>query len=300
MSRRGWLRSVAVCVVSAVVIATAEPCRAEKTVGGPRVLIRRPWRAPRPFCVGARHGWRLRRSARPASSEAAVQAAYPPERPEHAPRFAGSAAQERIREALAKPVRVDFHETPLDFAVAFLEDSCAIPVVLDAKALEELEIGRDSDVSLRVSNTPLGSVLRLMLRPLELTYTIYGDAVLITTPEKAAEHFIVGIYPVEDLVLCRDEQGNLWDDYDTLIDTVTSTVLPDSWDQVGGWATISGATLGTARVLVISQTPQAHDEIRDLFRHVRQIGATSNGEQLPQRNRPVPAGTWSDGPPGLY
>jgi len=296
MSRRGWLRCVALCAVSQVVLTFAEPCLAGKAVGGPRGILRRQWRATAPFLGTARHGRCLRRSGPPASPEASGEAVYPPERPEHAPRFAGSQGEERIRRALTKPVSVDFHETPLDFAAAFLQDSCAIPVVIDSKGLKEIGIGPDARVSLRASRTSLRSALPVILRPLDLTYTICGDALLITTPERAELHLTVGTYPVEDLVLCRDEFGNLWDDYDTLIRTVTSTVVPESWTDVGGPATISGATLGAARVLVISQTPQAHDEIRDLFRHVRHIDATSSGEHPPQRNRLVP--TWGGGRPG--
>jgi len=289
MCRVSSLRSVALCALSLLLVITfAEPCLAGKTVGGPRGMLCRQWRATAPFLGNARHGRCLRRSAPPASPEAAAEAAYPPERPEHAPRFAGSPAQERIRQALAKPVSVDFHETPLDFAAAFLQDSCAIPVVIDSKGLKEIGIGPDARVSLRASRTSLRSALPVILRPLDLTYTICGDALLITTPERAERHLTVGTYPVEDLVLCRDENDNLWEDYDTLIETVTSTVVPESWTDVGGPATISGATLCAARVLVISQTTEAHDEIRDLFRHIRQIGSTSSGDQPPRRNRPAP------------
>lgn len=283
MSRQGWLRCVAVCAASLVVTTSVEPCLAGRTVGGPRRVLCRQYRATTPRLRNPRHGRSLCEV-----SGAPDEAAFPPERPEHAPRFAGSQAQERIRQTLKKPVSVDFQETPLDFAVAFLEDSCAIPVVIDSKGLKEIGIGPDARVSLRVSRTSLRSALRLILRPLDLGYTICGDALLITTPERAELHLTVGTYPVEDLVSCRDEFGNLWEDYDTLIRTVTSTVVPESWTDVGGPATISGATLGSAKVLVISQTTEAHDEIRDLFRHIRQIGSTSSGDQPPRRNRPAP------------
>jgi hypothetical protein len=237
------------------------------------------------------------RPAPRASSEAADQAAFPPERPEHAPRFVGSETEERIRRALNKPVSVDFHETPLDFAVAFLEDSCAIPVVIDSKGLKEIGITPDARVSLRAFRTSVRSALRLILQQLDLTYTICGDALLITTPERAERRFAVGIYPVGDLVLCRDENDSFWEDYDTLIQVVTSTVFSQSWEDVGGPASISGATLGAAKVLVISQTTEAHEEIRDLLRHLRHVGATSGGEQPPKRNRPAPP--FGESRPGL-
>lgn len=56
-------------------------------------------------------------------------------------------------------------------------------------------------------------------------------------------------------------------DYDTLIDAITSTVLPQYWSDVGGNGSIKAVPV--ANSLVISQTRGAHDEVLDLIRSLR-------------------------------
>ena len=88
---------------------------------------------------------------------------------------------------------------------------------------------------------------------------------MITTPEEAESRLTTKVLDVSDLVVCRDKDDELWDDYDTLIDVITSTIMPTTWDQVGGPGSITGASLGTAKVLIVSQTQDVHEEIATLL-----------------------------------
>ncbi len=66
-------------------------------------------------------------------------------------------------------------------------------------------------------------------------------------------------YPVGDL---SDKQ-----DYDALVNAITSTVKPTSWDEVGGAGSL--VVVKASKSLVISQTHEAQVEIVQLLRSLR-------------------------------
>jgi len=58
-------------------------------------------------------------------------------------------------------------------------------------------------------------------------------------------------------------------DFDTLIDLITSTIAPTSWDTVGGPGSIEG--FPTNLSLVVSQTQDVHEQIADLLDQLRRL-----------------------------
>ncbi len=58
-------------------------------------------------------------------------------------------------------------------------------------------------------------------------------------------------------------------DFDSLIDLITSTVKPTTWDDVGGPGSI--APFETNLSLVVSQTQEVHEEIADLLEQLRRL-----------------------------
>ena len=131
-----------------------------------------------------------------------------------------------------------------------------------------------------------------MLREHGLTWLIKDDVLLITTPDKADVEVTTKVLDVSDLVVCRDEHDKLWDDYDTLIDAITSTICPTSWEDVGGPGSVRGASFGGAKVLVVSQTRQAHEEIAEMLAAIREIAKKNPNAAPPRRDRkPAPKPT---------
>lgn len=63
--------------------------------------------------------------------------------------------------------------------------------------------------------------------------------------------------------------GGVQPDFDSLIDLITATVDPTTWDEVGGPGTVMG--FETNLSLVISQTQEVHDEIVDLLEQLRRL-----------------------------
>ncbi len=58
-------------------------------------------------------------------------------------------------------------------------------------------------------------------------------------------------------------------DFGPIIDLITTTISPDSWDDVGGPGSISG--FDTNLSLVVSQTQEVHEQIADLLEQLRRL-----------------------------
>lgn len=58
-------------------------------------------------------------------------------------------------------------------------------------------------------------------------------------------------------------------DFDTLMELITSTIAPDSWDEVGGAGAIEPFPVNLS--LVISQTQEVHEQIADLLDQLRRL-----------------------------
>jgi general secretion pathway protein D len=58
-------------------------------------------------------------------------------------------------------------------------------------------------------------------------------------------------------------------DFDTLIDLITSTIAPTTWDEVGGSGSVEG--FDTNLSLVVSQTQDVHEQIADLLDQLRRL-----------------------------
>ncbi len=112
-----------------------------------------------------------------------------------------SPAEAKIRRELKTPTKVEFVETPLDEAIDYLQDMHGIAIQLDRKALEEAGMFDDTPVSLDVENVSLRTALRLLLRPLDLTYVVQDEVLMITTVEVASQEIITVVYPLGDLAL---------------------------------------------------------------------------------------------------
>jgi hypothetical protein len=120
----------------------------------------------------------------------------------------------------------------------------------------------------------LRSALKLALEPLELTWTIRNEVLMVTTNEAADRHLVTCVYNVQGLVDETDPQS-----MDALINAIRSCVAPDSWTgSAGKHADIRPLKPG---LLVISQTPAIHEEVNGLLAKIRKVR-----EQVPVKARP--------------
>lgn len=193
----------------------------------------------------------------------------------------------RLQHRIESPI--DLPEgTPLEELVDYLRETYKLPLQLDLPALEDLGIGYDEPISVKMlPGTTVHALLGVVLKPLELTYLIYDGLVTITTLEAASspEYLLVAIYPVADLL----QDG----DYRALLDTITSTVQPGSWACNGGCEACESRPFPQRGVLLISQTSAAHKQLAKLLDALRSVPVDPNArayEPQPKRVQAVGSG----------
>lgn len=207
--------------------------------------------------------------------------------------------------ALDTPVDIDFKEKPFDECLAELADKAKINIVIDRTKLEEEGVALDQPITLKLRETRLGSVLNLLLRPVQLTFVNEDDVLKITTAQSAADTLITRTYPIGDL--CpelkeekepADKKAASFDNrsphirfayfqgfgggglarqpdrndrkitrFSNLMDAITRTIEPDSWDELSGPGSI--VAVAATNCVVIRQTQAVHRQILQLLRDLR-------------------------------
>jgi hypothetical protein len=99
------------------------------------------------------------------------------------------------------------------------------------------------------------------LEQFDLTFVVQDEVLKITSMEKADEILTSKVYSVGDLL----DRGPRRSFTDNLINTITDTIQPDTWEDNGGPGSISRV----ASTLVIAQKYDVHKELQELFAMLR-------------------------------
>lgn len=155
----------------------------------------------------------------------------PPAKPQATapkPRPAGALAvgEQAVLKALEGPAALDCTEAALADVLDDLRYKHLVAIHLDKKALEDVGIGLDTPITFSISGVPLRSALGLMLKELNLTWTIKSGVLLITTEEEAESILVTKTYDVGDLLAVAVDRpyrgkglptgsvgGSLWPEY---------------------------------------------------------------------------------------
>jgi hypothetical protein len=160
--------------------------------------------------------------------------------------------ERRIQAALDDETSHIFVETPLSEALASISELHNIPIVSDRRALEEIGLTPETRVSLSLNNVSLRSFLRLMLRELDLTYLIKDEVLQITTAQAAEQNLILKMYVLPENLAAKS---------DSVIKVLTHSVVPDSWEGIGG----PSSAMAIDHVLVISTTGDVQDRVKEFL-----------------------------------
>ncbi len=102
-------------------------------------------------------------------------------------------------------VSMNMDKQPLSEAITFLQNYTGLNIVLDPKSLSDEGLTSASPVSLVVNQIQLKTALKLLLRPLGLTYKVEDDVILITSPGANQKETFPQTYYVGDLVIPPDK-----------------------------------------------------------------------------------------------
>jgi hypothetical protein len=179
-----------------------------------------------------------------------------------------SEAFAHIERALAAPLHstgLEFTEQPLKDVINQLQEEYGIPIQIDTAELETAAIGTDSPITVSLHNISLKSALRLMLKPLQLTYIFQDEVLMITTQEAGSKHLSTCVYNVQGVIDESDPKS-----MQSLIDAIEYCVARDTWSDVNekGIADIMPIKPG---LLVISQTPAVQEKVRSLLMKARKV-----------------------------
>jgi hypothetical protein len=175
----------------------------------------------------------------------------------------------RIEKALDEPTELDCQEQPLTDLIDFFKSKHHIEIQLDQKALEEAGVATDTPFTRHLRDLSLRSALKLLLREADLTFIVRDEMLLITTTAQAEAIMTLRVYPVADLINHDNLEVLDLHPVEGLIDTITGTVAANTWSEVGGAGSIK--YLASANSLVISQTYDVQEEIREMLAALRKV-----------------------------
>ena len=139
---------------------------------------------------------------------------------------------------------------------------------IDREALEEESLEPDAtNITILTKEISYRAGLSQVLSPQGLVAIVDRSVLTITTSTVAEETLVTRMYTVADLI--RSSLGPHFSELKQLEECISSTVVPDSWDDVGGPGTIAhykGA-------LTISNTLEAHRDIAGLLNALRKFPA---------------------------
>jgi hypothetical protein len=178
-----------------------------------------------------------------------------------------SSETERVETALARPITLKEVDVALHVLTKTIADQAGIHVTL-SKKIEDAGVQRDQKVTAVSRGLSLESLLNKVLADLNLTLMVKNESLIITTVEDAQspENMVTRVYPVRDLVSLR---GRL--NFDPLVKLISSTVEPDSWQDVGGPGAIYANP--NAGALVLSQRRDIHQRVEALILTLRRAKA---------------------------
>lgn len=197
---------------------------------------------------------------------------------------------------LDRVISVTFDEVPLEDVLRLVATAVDVQLSIDQDALDAEGVKKKVPVSLNVERVRANSVLKLFLKPMKLAAVLEdGKTLKVTSLLMVKERQSVRVYSVSHLV---DDPEVI--DMKKLIDMITSSVDPTSWQMVGGAGTI--APNEKTQSLVIRQTVAAHKEIADFLEQLanRQIkpGDETQTEPPGTSNPRTPAEPLPEKPPG--
>ncbi len=184
--------------------------------------------------------------------------------------------QEELRDRLNEEIEVDFPKLALVELVDYMSDKLEIQTQINLPAIQDEALEADSEIApVRKFSGPVRDFLRRTLEPFKLTYRVHENYIEITSTNMAESYPIIRYY---DLSYVLDNNSLLND----LINTIQSSIEPDSWVSNGGTSSI----VPIGNLLVISTTETNHLEIERLLAQLARRSQPSNDSASVEKKQP--------------
>jgi len=163
--------------------------------------------------------------------------------------------EDEIRAKLNDRLDLELNGTPLSGAMKAISKQMGIDVLIDDKALEEENVTPDEPITMSRKSARLRDVLMQILEPLQLTYQIDLEAIIITSKKTSANE--MRFY---DLSSILPDNGLMSE----LCAGIQAMVNPDHWEMAGG--TSAMRTVGS--MLVIAAPNETHTAVERFLQEV--------------------------------
>ncbi len=163
--------------------------------------------------------------------------------------------EDAIRSKLNDRMDIEEKAAPITAVMEFIADHLDIPIIIDDRALEAENITPEEPITFKRSDARVRDILVQVLEPLQLTYRIHLEAVVITSKKTSANE--MRFY---DLSSFLPDNSLITD----LLAGIQNMVASDSWIDAGG--TSAMRTVGS--MLVVSAPYETHLEIERFLQEV--------------------------------
>lgn len=165
-----------------------------------------------------------------------------------------------LSERLVEPVKFEYQKVPLKVVIEDLKEKMQIPIVLDARKLEENAISLEIPLSGKSSGAPAIDDINKLLRSAGLSAELRLDVLNISPLKGQKEFHVCRLYQIP-----KDANAA------ELVKRITSKIAAKTWCDAGG----PGEIVAVApTVIAISHTPATHREIeRKLGKELSAVSA---------------------------
>lgn len=204
-----------------------------------------------------------------------------------------SEVAEQMKSDLNQTVSIAADRTPLEEAIASLQEHLLHSIEIDILGLEQMGLSADVPVKIHAKETSFLLTMNRMLRGLDLTLQFENDVWVVTTIEAAEDRPLNRIYYLE--------ATGLTESILEAIELVQISVDPETWEVLGGVGTMAALPSGGSNRpgILISTTFATHLKIDALFDALR---AGTVGDDVPTKSVPFqdPMTSGSFHPHGHY
>ena len=190
--------------------------------------------------------------------------------------------EDGIRDSLHQRMEIEFNAQPLSGVCKFISDELKIPILIDDKALEEENITRDEPITIHLENAKACNALALILRPLQLTYKVEHEVLIVTGKKTDAN--TIRQYDLSFIL----PDNSVSDEITMLIQEM---VTPQEWQSAGGNSVMR--ILGS--MLVVSTPEEGHIAIQELLRTIAKQSKKNMKPQAWQQNPQMISGGMGGG-----
>jgi hypothetical protein len=181
--------------------------------------------------------------------------------------------ERKVRRKLETIVDVDVKEKKLQAFVEEIGSKIGVPVILSESGLQNAMVEVDAPVTLRLKGASAIGALHCALDPLNLTFIINDDVLVVTDKSSTRRINILRIYSIADLCLAR-KGGSYVERGNEISKVIRESIDRDVWEDGGGDATIQW--IPALLALSVSAPEETQPKVVQFLAGLRAVKGKSN------------------------